>query len=593
MTAVEGRAAAAPAVGPKSPVNDNKQQSWGSSVLSFLVTANEALHRTAEKVKGLQALAKLFRTVETIVKATPQGLNNVSKPTANTLKIIGGASAALSAASIIINIPEIIEKSKEIVRVAKEVLSGNTESLTTRLGLAQSGFWLKQLASVIESVTYAGNTLQFYVLGSTAATMGLVKSFADGISSLLTVIEKSMAVFNARIKCELAAASVKKWEARAAWVRSDRTSLDPNGWDLQGLEKTYTKELLKAHNTFLNDLLTSDKLKISAENRNTLLEQQELIKTTLFRAKMEKILGKDSLDIGQADQQSRLDRIKDKAWVAKKLTPSSRKAILDVLNDKVLTPEAKIRRLINQDSRDQPLKYNTVKNAQLAFGAYDPIKLSGRQISDSMLASEDAYSGIASKFELKRNTWIAYTPLPQARLDKGVEIEGFASDPLDHKVPQDRLAEYCDRKVTQWKEEEVKQTKIIRRSASSIAFSVGIIAMVALGLTLNFTAGKLSPGVMKNLPYITASLGGVVSIVGLIKFFMDEFQKEKNATEAKITNFPDPWSAKRTYQIVNSATNSTDISVKNNYLARKQRHDDRLAAAQLAKIAAAQQAVVV
>jgi len=200
--------------------------------------------------------------------------------------------------------------------------------------------------------------------------------------------------------------------------------------------------------------------------------------------------------------------IRDRAWTSK-LSPASRKVILDILDDKSLS-------LV--DKREALLRIYNRKVNDKYFGVYAEDLNAETEGLFKKKKSEHKYHDLYHDAELAVQQWGRLHENPALIL-----AEGKAGNEA-----RSHLEIYAKRKFENFKEIKGDQKKIITRSSVSIGFSCGIIALVSLSLTLAFAKPGTLPGfIVKWRPFIFAGLGITVSTIGLVKFGVDELFKIK------------------------------------------------------------------
>lgn len=506
------------------------------------------VHKIADQLKGLQAAAKLARSVETVMKSINGGATGAAAGFSNLLKGFSAASVLLSALNALVTLPEQISKAKEIYNIFKKAVQGNTEGLTLKNLLSQSGFWLKKLAEYIECATFLGNNLSFYQMGAAGQNLPIVKSFADGISSIITIAQKAWDISDAITARSKADANISKWKGRLNWLKSDIARTDGFGWSYERVSHAARKECLKAHLRFLTDAINLGvESKVPQDLLNPLERDRENVKTTLFRKKITKLIKERNLPTGTADRhayiKNALSKIEKKLWISG-LAPESRQAILNVLHDRNLSPEQKVQKLQKMHELVCLLKNLPVFN----FGTYS-IKNRhagdfARQIFGSGLyplpekSDKANFESLEAACIAHNDTWSAFKNNDWKKFRDSQNDPKFKNtDAFDDPEAFREMRNFCSAKIKQWENMKTKQQNIIARSSMSIAFSIGIIALVALGLTLSLSKGSLPPGIVKSIPYALAGIGVAVSIIGLARFIVDEVKKDKPFDKAKVVHF--------------------------------------------------------
>ncbi len=512
------------------------------------------IHKIADQIKGLQAAAKLARSVETVMKNVQTingGPTGAAAGFTNLLKGFSAASVLLSALNALVTLPEQISKAKEIYNIFKKALSGNTEGLTLKNLLAQTGFWLKKLAEYIECATFLGNNLSFYQMGAAGQKLPVVKSFADGISSIITIVQKTWDISDASAAEKKAKANIDKWKGRLSWVQGETGRTDGFGWSYERVSHAARKECLKAHLHFLTEAINLGvECKVPQNLLNPLERDKENVKTTLFRKKITKLIKEKNLP---KEGQGRIEYIKNalkkiegKLWVSG-LSPECRQVILNVLHNKALTPEQKVHELQNMHKLLCTLKNLNVE--AFGFGTYSIKNRHADDIARDIFgydlyrqleqSDKKDYESLVTDCINHNDTWGAFKNNDWTKFRSTQTDPRFKdTDAFDDPDSLNKMKNFCSAKVTQWENMQTKQRNIIARSSMSIAFSIGIIALVALGLTLSLAkTGTLPPMIVKNIPYALAGIGVCVSLIGLARFVVDEVKKDRPFSKAKVEHF--------------------------------------------------------
>jgi len=499
---------------------------------------------------------------------TDANLNAGFKASLKTLSI---ASGVLSGISSIVSIPERRTHIIKIIDVIKEVRKGEFKSLTLSFFLDEFAFWFKQLANDIEFIRFL-ESHHFYSLGDVSSKLATLKNFSDGISSLLSIWLNGIKIHYALLKKASSKISAAKWEGRVK---------DINSWKPENIKKHADKMILKTHLAFVDKYITVAKNKNRKEaDIKPLIDQREKILQCLFAHKVDKIC-----------YMNWMAKVERKIW-ASHLPVNSREVVLDILHQLNENPKVrsevdldKITGYLKGYVEDQHIAVviNILKSEDLYKGFNEDglssirtklwntrltpasrqvvlnilnnhsLPLKDKQFALQRLSSTGFglynQAGDPNIYKLDANTSKLFKFGPTDAVDYGNSLHnakeaekrwqslGSYPNQINPINPIDRqdnegaflnLREYVKKKFEHFKDIKSNQKKIVTRSLVSIAFSVGIIALVTLTVALQFSApGSLPTFIVTYRPLIFAGLGITVSTIGLIKFGVDELVKVK------------------------------------------------------------------